>query len=298
MSHTAVLLQEVIESLNPLPGGVFVDGTFGAGGHSRLIAEKIGKNGKLFAFDADRNVFSDSVVDDLNTLTKFTPICANFRELNEKLTERGMQSIDGALFDLGLSSTQLEESGRGFTFLKDEPLEMTFKAMPEAGDVTAAMVLNEWSEETLASVLKGFGEERFSRKIASAIVKARKVGPIRTTGQLVEVIHEATPIWYQRGRTHFATRTFQAIRMAVNDELGAISAGIRDAVKLLRPGGRVAVITFHSIEDRAVKRLLRECMNEGIVSLVTKKPIIPKRAELVENRRARSAKLRVAEKNP
>ncbi len=293
--HKSVLLQEAITALLPKEGGVFVDATFGAGGHSRALATLIGKSGHLFSFDADASVFNDKTVNELRELAHFEPIVSNFRTIGDELSLRGVL-LDGALFDLGLSSTQLESSGRGFTFQKDEPLEMTFKHAPTTSDVTASTVVNEWSEESIATILRGFGEERFARSIAKHIISARKESPISSTAQLVEVIHQSTPGWYQRGKTHFATKTFQAIRMAVNDELGAIEAGIRGAIKLLEPQGRIAVISFHSIEDRAVKQLFRKLAGEEVLSLVTKKPTIPSLSEVQENPRSRSAKLRVAEK--
>lgn len=297
MAHTSVLSQEIIGSLRPKPGDVFVDMTFGGGGHSRHLAKLIGKKGRLYAFDQDAAVFSKERVLELEGLTQFTPVVANFRDVNAELRRRKVKAVNGAVFDLGLSSMQLEESGRGFSFQRDEPLEMTFKAKPEKGDVTAEIILNNWSEENIATILQGFGEERFGRRVANAIVIARESGPLRRTGQLVEVIHQATPLRYQHGRTHFATRTFQALRMAVNDELGAIEAGIRGIVPFMVPGGRIAVISFHSIEDRAVKRLFRMLSKEeGKVLLVTKKPVTPSPVEVKENPRSRSAKLRVVEK--
>lgn len=294
--HKSVLSHEVIGSLAPHPGGVFVDATFGGGGHSRQIAALIGKKGLLIATDADENVFSETTVSELRLLTNFIPVVTNFRNLGTEIPVHGGRTIDGAIFDLGLSSTQLEESGRGFSFQKDEPLAMTFARSTQEGDVTAETVVNQWSEDSIATILRGFGEERFARSIAKHIVEARKVERITTTKQLVEVIHQSTPSWYQRGRTHFATRTFQALRMAVNDELGAIEAGIKGILPLMRPGGRIAVISFHSIEDRLVKQTFRTLAKEGVVDLVTKKPITPSENELAENPRARSAKLRVVEK--
>ncbi|OGZ05021.1 MAG: 16S rRNA (cytosine(1402)-N(4))-methyltransferase [Candidatus Lloydbacteria bacterium RIFCSPHIGHO2_01_FULL_49_22] len=294
--HKSVLSHEVIESLAPHPGGVFVDATFGGGGHSRQIATLIGEKGVLIATDADENVFSETTVSELRLLTNFIPVVTNFRNLGTEIAVHGGRTIDGALFDLGLSSTQLEESGRGFSFQKDEPLAMTFARNTREGDVTAETVVNQWSEDSIATILRGFGEERFARSIAKHIVEARKVERITTTKQLVEVIHQSTPSWYQRGRTHFATRTFQAIRMAVNDELGAIEAGIKGILPHMRPGGRIAVISFHSIEDRLVKQTFRTLAREGVVDLVTKKPVTPSENELAENPRARSAKLRVVEK--
>src|SRR3989344_5635559 len=294
--HKSVLSHEVIESLAPHPGGVFVDATFGGGGHSRQIAALIGEKGVLIATDADENVFSETTVSELRLLTNFIPVVTNFRNLGTEIAVHGGRTIDGALFDLGLSSTQLEESGRGFSFQKDEPLAMTFARNTREGDVTAETVVNQWSEDSIATILRGFGEERFARSIAKHIVEARKVERITTTKQLVEVIHQSTPSWYQRGRTHFATRTFQAIRMAVNDELGAIEAGIKGILPHMRPGGRIAVISFHSIEDRLADETLLTLSREGVVDLVTKKPVTPSENELAENPRARSAKLRVVEK--
>lgn len=297
MTHTSVLLQEIIASLAPQSGDVLVDATFGGGGHSAALAKLIGKKGHLIAFDQDASVFSEERVAELERLTTFTPVVANFRTVNEELTRQGVAQINGAVFDLGLSSTQLEVSGRGFSFQRDEPLQMTFKEKPTSSDVTAEVIVNNWGEESIATILQGFGEERFARSIARGIMAARIKGPIMSTGQLVEVIHQSTPTRYQHGRTHFATRTFQALRMAVNDELGVIEAGIRGVVSLLAPGGRIAVISFHSIEDRVVKHLFRTLSKEEAqVMLVTKKPVVPSSEEIAVNPRARSAKLRVVQK--
>ncbi len=296
MAHKSVLLNECIESLLLREGMTVLDATFGAGGHSRRIAEVIGTKGHLIAFDADASVFSEDKLQELGCLTQMTPIAENFRSVGETLKRLDIADVGAVLFDLGLSSTQLEESGRGFSFQRTEPLEMTFKHKPEEGDTTAAEIVTHWSQETIATILKGFGEERFARSIAKGIVEQRKVHPITTTGELVEVIRVSTPGWYHRGRTHFATQTFQALRMAVNDELGAIESGIRGVFECMVPGGRIAVISFHSIEDRAVKQLFRSMKEDGSVQFVTKKPIIPNATELKENPRARSAKLRVVEK--
>lgn len=291
--HKTVLLQRSIDALNLKAGMTVLDGTFGAGGHSTLIAKTIGKTGQLISLDADKDVFSKEKVQELEHLTTFTPIVVNFKNLGETLKHL---KWDAALFDLGLSSTQLEESGRGFSFQKDEPLLMTFSANPEEGDVTAFTILNEWREGTLATIFKGFGEERFAKRIAKGIVEERKVAPIARTSQLVDLILAVTPNWYHHGRTHPATRVFQALRMAANDELGAIEKGLTSALLGLTQGGRLAVISFHSIEDRKVKHLFKEFVLEGIAKAVTKKPIIPDDEELTENPRARSAKLRIIEK--
>jgi len=296
VAHISVLLHEAIESLKLRNGGTFVDGTFGAGGHSRAIAESIGKSGHLISFDQDKSVFTEEVVGELNALAQFTPVVNNFRHIESELDRLGVHAIDGALFDLGLSSTQLDESGRGFSFQRDEPLWMTFLHEPKEDDVTAMTVVNHWSQETLATILKGFGEEKFAWRVAQGIVEARKLAPFSRTSELVEVIRQSTPAWYHHGRTHFATRTFQALRMAVNDELGAIESGIMGAFTHMKKEGHIAVISFHSIEDRLVKQLFKKMSDAGQIKLITKKPIISGEEELTANPRARSAKLRVVEK--
>lgn len=297
MAHRTVLLHETIESLKLNIGDIVLDATFGGGGHSRGIAQLVGTKGHVIAFDADRSVFTPELTAEISRLVRFTPVVANFREIRGELAKLEAHKIHGAIFDFGLSSTQLETSGRGFSFQRDEPLEMTFKADPKEGDVTAETILNRWGEENIVLILRGFGEERYARSIAKAIVAARKSGPLRRTGELVEVIHRATPSRYHHGRTHFATRTFQALRMAANDELGAIDQALHDILPFLEKGARVAVITFHSVEDRLVKRLFREFSKiDHRVKQVTKKPITPNEEELKANPRARSAKLRVVEK--
>lgn len=296
MAHISVLFNESIEALALRPGMTIVDGTFGAGGHSTAIAKVIGKEGHLISFDADASVFSSEKVQELEQLTQFTKVVDNFRNSSAVLKRLEIQSIDGALFDLGLSSTQLEHSGRGFSFLRDEPLEMTFQVATSGEEVNAQTVVNEWSLDTIETILRGFGEERFARAIAKGIGEYRSVQPITRTGELVEIIRTHTPSWYHRGRTHFATRSFQAIRMAVNDELGAIETGVRGVTPFVSPGGRIAVISFHSIEDRAVKQLFISLCDEGGFERKTKKPIVPGESELKTNPRARSAKLRIIEK--
>ena len=293
--HKSVLLQESIASLQLEAGSVVMDGTFGAGGHSTAIARIIGKSGKLVSFDADKSVFSKEKVQELERLTTFISVVDNFRNGDEALKHL---EIDAALFDLGLSSTQLEVSGRGFSFQRDEKLQMTFKSDPDEseGDVTASVILNDWSEDSIATILKGFGEERFARSIARGIVLRREEAPIERTQELVEIIEASTPKWYQRGRTHHATRTFQALRIATNDELGAVAQGLTVAFAHLGRGGRLSVISFHSLEDRVVKHLFRDLVEQGVATRITKKPIIPQEEELRENPRARSAKLRVIEK--
>lgn len=293
MAHISVLLQPTLDALNLKEGMTILDGTFGFGGHSTAAAKVIGKKGALISLDADKAVFSEEKVQELERLTTFTPIVVNFKNVDEALKHL---ELDGAMFDLGLSSTQLEESGRGFSFQKDEPLLMTFAKDPGEDDITAFTIVNTWREDTLATIFKGFGEERFAKRIAGAIVEERKVSPIATSGQLVELILAATPSWYHRGKSHPATRIFQALRMAANDELGSIESGLGGALDHLRPGGRLAVISFHSIEDRKVKHLFKSFVDEGRAKAITKKPIIPSDDEIMANPRSRSAKLRVIER--
>ncbi len=293
--HRSVLFQEVLEALDPKPGQVFMDGTFGAGGHSKAIASRIGQAGHLVAFDADYTVFESPIALEIAHLTQFHPVVANFRTNREAIASLGL-TLDGALFDLGLSSTQLEASGRGFTFQKDEPLAMTFRADPDHDTVTANGIVNTWGRDTIATILRGFADEPFAERIADAIVAHRQHSHIKSTKELVDIILSATPKRFHHGRTHPATRTFQALRMAVNDELGAITDGLKGALEHGRPGGRIAVITFHSIEDRTVKQYFRESIAQGICVAVTKKPIVPSSAEVASNPRARSAKLRIVEK--
>src|SRR3989338_8145148 len=294
--HIPVLSQQIVESLSPCKGMTIIVALFGAGGHSRLVAQAIGKKGRLIAFDQDASVFHEAIVRELSLSTRFTPVVENFRNMKAALAELGVKKIDGAVFDLGLSSTQLEHSVRGFSFQRDEPLVMTFRDLPEEGDVTAEHIVNDWSEESLAAIFSGFGEERFAHSIARHIVEAREVRQKKTTGELVEVIREATPRRYHHARTHFATRVFQAIRMAVNDELGAIKEGLLAAVELLVPHGRVAALSFHSVEDRAVKTLFKTLLSEETVVLVNKKPLVPEGDEIRRNPRSRSAKLRIVER--
>lgn len=296
MPHISVLLKEAVSALRISTGMTVVDGTFGHGGHSRSIAELIGKTGHLISFDADANVFTQEKIQDLERLTRFTPVVENFRNIEKMLKDLNISKIDAVLFDFGLSSTQLEEVGRGFTFLRDEPLLMTYAIDPKEEDTTASKIVNLWSIETITSILQGFGEERYARRIAQAIIDERKRGPIKSTFHLVEIVKSSTPSGYHHGRIHPATRTFQALRMATNDELGAITSGISGALQILRTHGHIAVITFHSVEDRHVKKMFRSLFEKKEIRLVNKKPIVPSTEEQKTNPRARSAKLRIIEK--
>lgn len=282
MTHEPVLLQEVIKALDLHEGDTFVDLTLNRGGHSRALCAALGQTGKLIGVDADQNALKIAQENLATCSCSVSLVESNFRELDRVLTEQGLEQVDAILADLGLSSEQLAGSGRGFSFQTDEPLLMTLAAQPGPDALTAAQIVNRWQEETLADIIYAYGEERFARRIAKQIVLAREVAPIETTLQLVDVIAAAVPVWYRKGRLHFATKTFQALRIAVNDELGALKTMLASAYRHLAPNGRLAIITFHSLEARIVKQAFPD-------SLVIK----PSRPEIINNPRARSAQLRL-----
>ncbi len=291
--HESVLLREAIDGLAIVPGDTVVDATIGGAGHFSAILERLDGNGALIGIDADASAIERGEAAAVNARPAVHLVEDNFRNLSPILERLGIREINKALFDLGWSAYHLE-SGRGFSFRVEEPLLMTYGA-PLPG-MTAADMVNSASEEALADLLFTLGEERFARSIARGIAEARKRARILTTSDLVNVILASTPGWYQHRRIHPATKTFQALRIAVNDELGALRAGLTAALAHLAPGGRIAVITFHSIEDRIVKTMLRDAAHEGAGTLVTKKPIAPSAEETRENPRARSAKLRIFER--
>ncbi len=288
--HTPVLLQEVLQSLAITASDTALDATLGGGGHARELVKALGAKGTFIGIDAD----SAAVERARAALGDGKPVVhlvqSNFRDLEAVFESLGVTKIDKALFDLGWSSYQLT-AGRGFSFLADEPLLMTYSDAPQI--VTAERVVNTWAEQSLADVIYGWGEDRNARKIAKAIVDARVRTPILTSRQLADIIEHVVP---RRGKIHPATRTFQALRIAVNDEFGAIKKGLKAAWSHLSPGGRIAVITFHSSEDREVKLITREWEKKGEGKRLTKSPIVPSRDEMRTNPRARSAKLRVMEK--
>ena len=291
--HRSVLLNEVLEYLNPKPGGVFIDATINGGGHAAAIAERIGKKGKLLGIDRDCELLSLKSLNYQLQTTNYKLVCDSFAQMREVAEEQGFTNVDGILFDLGFSSFHIEQSGRGFSFLRDEPLDMRYDT---TDGVSAKDVVNKWPEEKLRNIFFTLGEERFGRRIARRIAEERDRHSINTTAELVEIVRKAVPAPYRRGRIHFATRTFQALRMCVNEELEHAAKGISGAIPLLGTGGRVAVISFHSGEDRIVKELFRKGEQDGALRRITKKPIPAGAAEANENPRARSAKLRVAEK--
>ena len=307
LKHYSVLLNECIEALNIRPDGIYVDGTLGMGGHSEQIAKRL-TTGRLIAIDRDEMAIRRARERLAPYADRITFVHGNFRDLPQLLADAGVTGADGMLFDLGVSSPQLDNPERGFSYMADAPLDMR---MDRSEGITAWFIVNKWPEEKLKRILYDFGEERYAPRIAQAIVRRRETAPIDTTIELVDVIRSAMPAAALREKQHPAKRSFQAIRIAVNDELGSVSELLDHAVDLLNPGGRLAVISFHSLEDRIVKNAIasREhgctCPREfpvctcGFVQTlrnVTRKPILPSPQELEENPRSRSAKLRVAER--
>lgn len=287
-AHQSVLVSEVLTMLAPQDGEFAVDCTAGQGGHSEALlkAAQI----KLMALDTDPTAVQ-AVSERLKHFeSRVAVVNANFADIDAVLTKAEQKSVDLILFDLGWRSEQLA-SGRGFSFLQDEPLNMSYGEKPRSG-FTAAEILNTWEEKVIADVLFGYGEERYARRIAKAVVERRKTTPIETTIELEEIVRDAVPGGYRHGKTHPATKTFQALRIAVNDELGALEVGLKGAWKHAAKGGRIAVISFHSLEDRIVKRYFAELSKKGHGELLTKKPLTASRSEITHNPSARSAKLR------
>ena len=294
--HIPVLLNEVIEGLQIQPNDVFVDGTLGAGSHSEVVAKTLGEDGTLVGLDLDADALNRASVKLIGLPPKIILRQENFRNLDKVLEGLGIKSVDKILLDLGMSSNQLEESGRGFSFMKSEPLLMTMSDKQDEQKLIAKDIVNFWGEENIAEIIHCYGEERFSRRIANAIVLRRKIKPIETTDDLREIIWSVVPNRLRHGRIHPATRTFQALRIAVNDELESLKEVLAKGLKLLDGGGRMAVISFHSLEDRIVKNFMRDAKQKGNGVIHTKKPIVPKYEEVKKNPRSRSAKLRIFEK--
>ena len=294
--HQSVLLKESIKSLDLHPGSIMVDGTLGAGGHTEEVCQEFGSGVRIFAFDLDADAIERSGARLQDKGCDVTFHQANFKDMDEELLKAGVTSVDAILLDLGWSMDQFETGGRGLSFRKDEPLKMTLKKEISETEFSAYDILNTWQEEDIANIIYGYGEERFARRIAREIVERRDREPIKTTNDLVDVIMNAVPSFYKHGRLHPATKTFQALRIAVNDELGNLREVLHKGFGLLRPGGRFSIITFHSLEDRIVKNFFREKASSGEAELLTKKPIIPGDEEMSENKRSRSAKLRVIRK--
>jgi 16S rRNA (cytosine1402-N4)-methyltransferase len=298
--HIPVLLNKVIESLNLQTGGKYIDATINGGGHGLAILEKIQPDGKLLGIEWDRAIYNNlkNSLSDHQFLNNIRLVNDNYVNLHKIAQENGFMGADGVLFDFGMSTWHLE-SERGFSFLKDEPLDMRYNPEDEfqiSNTETAADIVNQYIEEDLADLIYNYGQERCSRSIAREIVKARKEEPITRTFQLVEAIKRGMPFRARVGRLHFATKTFQALRIAVNHELENVEEGLQGAFHTVKNGGRVAAISFHSLEDRIVKNYFKILEKEGLVKFVNKKPIVADFAEIKQNPRSRSAKLRVVEK--
>lgn len=297
MAHISVLSKEVLKGLDIHTTHVVVDCTINGGGHSELIAEKLGESGLLIGIDLDQSALESARERLRDANVRVLLKKGNFRNLDAYLEEESITQADRFLFDLGQSSRQLDQGNRGFSFRFNEPLLMTFKTDVREDDLTAAEIVNEWEEESIHDILRGYGEERYAKRIANAIVTTRKRRPIKTTGDLVSIIERVVPERYKNGRIHPATKTFQALRTTVNDEIESLREGLGKAIERLRPNGRIVVISFHSIEDRLVKRTFKDWEKHGIGTHITKKPIKPSEEEVKENPRSRSAKLRIFEKN-
>ncbi|MEM3565598.1 MAG: 16S rRNA (cytosine(1402)-N(4))-methyltransferase RsmH [Candidatus Bathyarchaeia archaeon] len=290
--HLPVMRDEVISFLDPESGEDFVDCTVGLGGHALAVLERTGPFGRVLGVDADPVILERlrRKVEDTDYGRRLVLACGNFADLGEIVERYAFRRVSGVLFDLGLSSWHLKKSGRGFSFLRNEPLDMRYNPK---NPLTAEAIVNFWSAKDIERILRVYGQERFARRITEEIVRSR---PLRTTVDLVMAVERATPSWYHRGRIHFATRTFQALRIAVNNELENLAKALPQALDVMDEGGRLVVISFHSLEDRIVKSFLRKKAKEGAVKILTKKPVKPPKDEVAENPRARSAKLRAAVK--
>jgi len=296
MKHISVLLDESISGLAIKLGDIVVDGTLGGGGHTMEIIKRFGKDVKIICLDLDSDAISRSrkLIEATNSDVTFKTI--GFQDIDKVIDELKIAGVDRILLDLGISSFQLEEAERGFTFSRNEPLLMTMKKNPNDEDLTAYEIVNEWGEETLANIIYGFGEERYSRRIAKAIVEARLEKKIETTFDLVEIIDKAVGRFYKGKKINPATKTFQALRIATNSELSNLEQVIQKGFNSLNKGGRMAIISFHSLEDRIVKKAFIDLKSKGEADIITKKPITPSEEEIKLNPRSRSSKLRLIEK--
>ncbi|MCI7412306.1 16S rRNA (cytosine(1402)-N(4))-methyltransferase RsmH [Hornefia butyriciproducens] len=306
--HTPVLLDQCIENLNIRPDGIYVDGTLGGGGHSFHICERLSEQGMLIGIDRDRDALeaAEKRLREFSCRKYF--VQSNYADIRTVLAEKGIEKIDGALLDIGVSSFQLDNAERGFSYMQDAPLDMR---MNREDDLTAYDVVNSYDRDELTRIIREYGEERWASRIAAFIVRARAEKPVESTSELVELIKEAIPARARRSGPHPAKRTFQAIRIEVNDELGELSRAVDEYLDVMNPGGRLCIITFHSLEDRIVKQKLQKradpctcppefpvcvCGKKADIRKVTRKPIVAEASELDLNPRARSAKLRVCEK--
>lgn len=307
-NHTTVLLKETVDELNVRPDGIYVDCTLGGAGHSEYLVQQLSEQGRLICFDQDTTAIENAKIKLAPYIDRVTFVHSNFRYLQQELTNLGISKVDGILYDLGVSSPQLDNAERGFSYHQDAALDMR---MDQTAPLTAFEVVNEWSYAELVRIFYRYGEEKFSKQVARKIEEAREKAPIETTGQLVELIKAGIPAAARRKGGHPAKRIFQAIRIAVNDELGAAEESLQQALDVIDVGGRVSVITFHSLEDRLTKTIFKEVSSvpelppglpvipdhlQPKYKLVNRKPILPTEEELAVNNRSRSAKLRVIEK--
>ena len=279
--HIPVLLKEITEDIQSNEN--YVDCTMNGGGHTKEILKRNGPNGKVLGIEIDKEIF-----DKVEKQDRLIAVNDSYVNLKKIVEENQFENIKGILFDIGMSSYHVDSSERGFSFQKDEPLVMSY-----AGDITAEEILNNWREDEIEKILKEYGEEQFARKISKKIVERRKGEKIKSTLQLVSIIKEATPGWYHHSKTHFATRTFQALRIAVNDELNNFKKALPQALEVLDKGGRLMAISFHSLEDRIIKEFLKEKEKSGEIKIITNKPIVPLEEEIKSNPRSRSSKLRI-----
>lgn len=287
------MFEEVSSSLNLKRGSIVVDGTIGGGGHSQEILKAILPGGRLIGIDADAEAIKLTAQNLKDFNGSFSLINDNFRHIDNILSREGVKDVDAVLLDLGISSYQIEDGSRGFSIKQDSRLDMR---MDRRLKISAYDIINRYGEHDLSEIVEKYGEERFHRRIARYIKEARSKKPIETTRELAEIIRKAVGHKYRNQRIDPATRTFQAIRIAVNDELGSLEDGLKRAIFWLKTGGRIAVLSFHSLEDRIVKNLFKGYSVLGVLKIITKKPLQPTREEIIRNARARSAKLRVAER--
>ncbi len=287
--HKSVLKKQILEYLNPEPNENLIDATTGQAGHSLEILKKNKPNGKVLGIELDKEIYRDLLSKNIKRLVLVNDSYLNLKNIVQR---KKFKPVSGILFDLGFSSWHLEESGRGFSFKQNEPLDMRYNT--DLSKLTAKEIVNNWTEKEIEKILKKYSQEKFAKRISKEIIEQRGSKLIKTTFELIEIIKRAVPSWYQYKRIHFATKTFQALRIAVNDELNNLKQALPQALEILEKGGRIVAISFHSSEDRIVKNFLKE--NSKSLRILTKKPIRPSRAEIISNPRSRSAKLRAAVK--
>ncbi len=306
--HTSVLLHETVDGLNVRPDGIYVDATLGGGGHAFEVCSRLGGKGRFIGIDQDADAIEAAKKRLEGFGEKVTIIRSNYRDMKPQLQKRGIDSVDGIVVDLGVSSYQLDTADRGFSYRVDAPLDMR---MDQRQEMTARDIVNDYSEADLYRVIRDYGEERFAKNIAKHIVEARQKAPVETTGQLNEIIRRSIPMKIQKTSGHPSKRTFQAIRIELNSELEVLKCSLDDMIDMLRPGGRICIITFHSLEDRIVKSTFRKnedpcicpanfpvcvCGRTPKGKVITRKPILPSEEEMESNSRSKSAKLRIFER--